>query len=163
MAADMFLKIDGIKGETQDEKHANEIEVQSWSWGAHQMGTFGSGGGGGAGKASFNDFSFIKRVDNASATLFLKCATGAHIKNAILTCRKAGGKQEEYLVVTFEDILVSSYTPSGVGAEGPDVVGESITLNFKKVKMDYKPQKEDGSLGPAVSTGYDLKTSKAIG
>jgi type VI secretion system secreted protein Hcp len=161
--ADMFLKVDGIAGETEDKKHKDEIEVLSFTWGAMNHATLGAGGGGGAGKVSVSDFNFVKRVDKSSPNLFLKCAKGEHIKNAILTCRKAGGEQEEYLVVTFEDVFISSYQTSGTGSEGDDVVADNVSLSYKKVKIDYKPQKADGKLGPSVITGYDVKTGEKIG
>jgi len=56
--ADMFLKIDGIEGESTDSKHKNEIELQSFSWGATQPGSAGHGGGAGVGKVQVHDFSF---------------------------------------------------------------------------------------------------------
>lgn len=53
MALDMFIKIDGIKGESTDDKHKDEIDVLSWSWGMSQSGTVHTTGGSGAGKVSF--------------------------------------------------------------------------------------------------------------
>ena len=47
MAVDMFLKIDGIKGESQDKKHKDQIDLMSWSWGASNAGSHSTGGGGG--------------------------------------------------------------------------------------------------------------------
>ncbi len=90
MAVDYFLKIDGIQGESQDKTHKNEIEIESFSWGATQTGTASHGGGMGAGRVSVQDFKFVMQVNKASPKLFLVCAQGEHIKNAILTCRKAG-------------------------------------------------------------------------
>ena len=49
-AVDYFLKIDNIPGESEDDKHKSEIQLESWRIGATQSGTFASGGGGGAGK-----------------------------------------------------------------------------------------------------------------
>jgi len=159
--ADYFLKIDGIDGESQDAKHKNEIEIMSWSWGANQSGSFAAGGGGGAGKVSMHDFAFQKHVDKASPKLMLACAGGDHIKQATLTCRKAGKDQQEYLVVKFSDILVSSYQTGGHG-EGDVRPLDSIALNFAKIEFDYKEQKADGSLGGSVKTGWDLKLNKKV-
>ena len=159
--ADYFLKIDGIDGESQDAKHKNEIEIMSWSWGANQSGSFAAGGGGGAGKVSMQDFAFQKLIDKASPKLMLSCAGGDHIKQAILTCRKAGKDQQEYLVVKFSDILVSSYQTGGHG-EGDVRPLDSIALNFAKIEFDYKEQKADGSLGGSVKTGWDLKANKKV-
>src|SRR5947209_902922 len=112
-AVDFFLKVDGIEGESTDAKHKNEIDVESWSWGEHQSGTHAGGGGGGAGKVSMDDFHFVMKVNKASPKLFLACADGDHIKKAVLTCRKAGKEQQEYLKITLSDLLVSSYHTGG--------------------------------------------------
>jgi type VI secretion system secreted protein Hcp len=86
----------------------------------------------------------------------LCCANGEHIKSAILICRKAGKDQQEYLKVTFTDLLVASYTTNGTGAA--DVIPmDQIALNFTKVEMEYKEQKPDGSLGGAIKAFYDMK------
>jgi type VI secretion system secreted protein Hcp len=158
--ADCFLKIEGIEGESLDDKHAGEIEVLSWSWGASQPGSMAYGSGGGAGKVNMQDFSFSMRCSQASPKVMLACANGTHIKSAVLTCRKAGGEQEEYLTFTLSDCLISSFQTGGSG--GGDVPIESVSINFAKVEMQYKPQGSDGSLGSLVKTGWDLKTNKKV-
>lgn len=50
MSYDIFLKIDGIDGESMDDKHKNEIEVLSWRWNIHQESTMHAGSGLGSGK-----------------------------------------------------------------------------------------------------------------
>ena len=157
-AVDYFLKVDGIDGESTDDKHKNEIDVESWSWGESNSGTHAGGGGGGAGKVSFQDISFASRVSKASPKLMLACATGQHIKKAVLTCRKAGGDQQEYMIWTFSDLLVSSFQIGG--SQGDVVPVEQVSLNFSKVEFEYKPQKPDGSLDAPVKAGYDLKLNK---
>jgi type VI secretion system secreted protein Hcp len=158
MAADYFLKIDGIDGESHDSKHKDEIDLMSWSFGASQLGTHSAGGGGGAGKVSMQDFHFTMHVNKATPKLFLACATGEHIKKAVLTCRKAGKEQQEFQKVTFTDLLVSSYQTGGSGENPID----SISLNFSKIEFEYKEQKADGTLGGAVKAGYDLKIMKHV-
>ena len=69
MASDIFAKIGDIKGESLDDKHKDEIEVLSWSWGVTNAGATTAGGGGGAGKASFHDLSFTHKIDKASPVL----------------------------------------------------------------------------------------------
>jgi type VI secretion system secreted protein Hcp len=116
MAVDYFLKIDGIQGESADDKHKNDIELQSWSWGAQNVGTFAAGGGGGAGKVNVGDFVVMKYIDKASPKLIEACTTGKHISSATLYCRKAGGTQQEYLKITLTDVLVSNYETHGAMA-----------------------------------------------
>jgi len=154
---DYFLKLDGIQGESQDSKHKNEIEIESFSWGANQTGTASHGGGMGAGRVQMQDFNFVKRIDKASPKLMLACANGEHVKSATLVCRKAGKDQQEYLKITFTDLLVASYITNGSG--GADVIPmDQIALNFSKVEFEYKEQKPDGSLGGAIKAFYDMKT-----
>lgn len=160
-SVDYFLKIDGIEGESTDDRHKGEIEILSWSWGETNAGTMTRGGGGaGAGKVQMQDFHFVKSMDKASPALFLKCATGEHIKQATLTARKAGGDQQEYLKITLTDVLISSYQTGG--SSGDVVPTDSFSLNFAKIEFEYKPQNPDGSLGEAVKAGYDLKLNKKV-
>lgn len=153
---DYFLKIEGVPGESQDSKHKGEIEIESWSWGATQTGTATHGGGLGAGKVSMQDFHFVMKVNKSSPLLMRACASGDHIKSAILTCRKAGKDQQEYLKITFNDLMVSKYETGGTNSA--DVVPlDQLALNFTKVEFEYKEQKPDGSLGGAVKAFYDMK------
>lgn len=160
-AVDYLLEIEGIKGESSDSKHKGTIEVSSFSWGVSNTGSMAAGGGGGAGKASFSDLSCTASVSKASPELMLACATGKHIKKAVLHVRKQGGDQQEYLTVTMTDCLISSFN-SGDAPGGDVAVVDSFSLNFAAIKFEYKPQKEDGSLDSAVTAGYDLKANKKL-
>ena len=156
MAVDSFLKLGDIKGESKDDKHAGEIDVLSWSWGISQTGTMSHGGGGGAGKANFSDLSFMHSVDKASPVLMKACATGEHIKEGTLVSRKAGKGQQEYLIVKMNEILVTSIQPSG----SSELPMESVSISFSKIDLEYKPQKEDGSLDAGFHFLYNIKTNK---
>jgi len=160
MAVDYFLKVDGIDGEATDSKHKGEIDVESWSWGATNSGDAAHRGGMGAGKVAMQDFHFVMKVNKATPKLMEACATGEHIKKAILTCRKAGKDQQEYLKVTLSDLVVSSYQTGG--SHGDVVPTDQVSLNFSKVEYEYKEQKPDGTLGGAVKAGYDLKANKKV-
>jgi type VI secretion system secreted protein Hcp len=157
MASDIFAKIGDIKGESLDDKHKDEIEVLSYSWGLNNAGSMAHGSGGGEGKASFHDISFTHRVDKASPVLMQACATGTHLKEATITHRKAGKGQQEYFVVKLTDVLVTSVQEGGAGNDG---ITEQVSLAFAKVDMQYKPQKADGSLDAGIHFKYDLKAQK---
>ena len=156
-AVDYFLKIDGIQGESRDDRHKDEIDIESFSWGETQSGTFAVGGGGGSGKISMQDFHFNMLVNKASPALFLACAQGDHIKNAILTCRKAGRDQQEFLKVTMNDVLVSSFQIGGAGGVVPT---DQISLNFAKIEVEYQEQDATGKLVGSIKTWFDLKSMK---
>lgn len=159
-AADFFLKIDGIEGESGDHKHKGEIELESWSFGETNSGTMAHGGGGGAGKVSMQDFHFVMKINKASPKLFLACASGQHIKNCILTGRKAGGEQQEYLKVTFSDVMISSFQMGG--SNGSPIPHDQCSFNFSKIEYEFKEQKADGTLGGTIKTGWDVKSNKKV-
>lgn len=159
-AVDYFLKIEGIEGESQDAKHPNEIEVITWNWSESQTGTMGQGGGGGAGKVSMQDFAFTMYTCKASPKLLQHCASGKHVPSAILIGRKAGEQQQEYLKITFTDLLVSHFSTGGSGADIRPV--DNIALNFAKIEYEYKAQKKDGTLDGAIKAGWDLKKNDKV-
>jgi type VI secretion system secreted protein Hcp len=155
MAVDAFLKIDGVDGESSDSKHKNEIEVLSYSWGLEQTGAHAAGGGGGAGKASFQDLHFVTNTSKASPTLFLACASGQHFKSAILTVRKAGKEQQEFLKVSLEDVLVTEFNNAGE-ASLVTVPTDQFSIAFVKIDFSVRSQDPDGSIGEATHAGWDL-------
>ena len=158
---DYYLKIDGIDGESHDQKHKGEIEIDSFSWGQTQTGTAASNSGIGAGKVAMQDVSFVMRVNKASPKIALACANGDHINNAVLVCRKAGKDQQEFLKYTFSDILVSSYHTGG--SQQSDLVPmDQFSLNFSKIECEYKEQKSDGTLGGTVKMGWDVKQHRSV-
>jgi type VI secretion system secreted protein Hcp len=156
---DYFIKFDGIKGESTDAKHKDDIDVESWSWGETHVVGPGGGGGGGGGKVSMQDFHFVMRLNTASIGLMKACATGQHIKGATLSARKAGKEQQEYLVLKFDDVLISSYQTGA--SEGGDIVPtDQVSFNFAKIDVEYRQQKADGSLDVGIHFKYDVKANK---
>jgi len=158
-AVDYFLKIAGIEGESTDNAHKGEIDIESWAWGESQSGRSVAGGAG-SGKVDMNDFSFVMKLSKASPKLFLACAQGEHIKSAWLTARRAGGKQTDYFLKwSFSDLLISSYQTGASEGAGPT---DQVSFNFSKIEVEYKEQKPDGSLSPPIKAGWDLKMNKKI-
>jgi type VI secretion system secreted protein Hcp len=153
---DYFLKVEGIPGESMDAKHKDEIQVLSYDFGENQAGTMPFGGGGGAGKVQMKDFHFRMNSNKATPKLFLACATGQHIKSAILTARKAGKDQLDYLKITFTDLIVSSYQINGDG-HANSLPEDSVSFNFAEIHLEYKVQNPDGTMGPPVTVKYNLK------
>jgi len=161
MATDIFAKIGDIKGESLDDKHKDEIEVLSFSWGVANSGSTGAGAGGGAGggagKATFQELSIVHGIDKATPALLKACATGVHIKDATITHRKAGKGQQEFLIVKLNDVTITAV--SHAGAEDQPYA-ESVSLKFSKVDLVYKSQRPDGSLDEGQHFIFDLKGNK---
>jgi type VI secretion system secreted protein Hcp len=157
MAVDMFLELDGVKGESVDKTHKDKIDLLSWQWGLSNSGTFHHGSGGGSGKASFQDVSVTKYIDAASPNIMLFCANGKHFAKGKIIVRKAGENPLEYLTVSFEKALVTAYSTGGSG--GAERITENVTLNFAKVKVEYITQSEKGGKGTPHAFGWDISSN----
>lgn len=147
----MYLKLDGIAGESADNKHAREIEVESYSWGISSSGAKSAGSASGA--ATIDQFVISKRVDSASPHLFRAALTGARLKSAnFVVVRAAGRANNEYIRITLEDVSVVSVKSSGAQSGPPH---EQITFNFRKASYSYAPMKPDGTAGTPIQVDLD--------
>ena len=160
MAVDAFLKIGSLEGESRDSAKGKWIDVLAWSWGMSNSGSAHTGGGAGAGKVNVQDLSFTKHLDVSSPDLMLACCNGKHFPKATLTVRKAGENPLEYLMITLEELLVTSVSTGGSGGE--DRLTENVTLNFAKVKVDYAEQTEKGGKGATPKMGWDIAANQKL-
>jgi type VI secretion system secreted protein Hcp len=155
MAQDIFLKLDGIKGESRDAKHKDEMDVTNWSWSLSQSGTMHQGSGGGGGKVAVYDLAIMKYIDRASPNLIMACCSGKHFKEAVLTIRKAGGdKPLEYLRITMKQVLVTSYRVEANRSE--ERLLESVMFNFAEAMTEYTPQRADGAGDASIQVAWNI-------
>lgn len=155
MAFDAFLEVDGVDGEATRKGFENKIEIQSFSFGAHNPTSIGSGGGAGSGKAQLSSFNVTKLTDSASPALFQACCSGKHFPNAKITLHKSGGEEAlPYLTYEFDKVFVESINWGGMSG-GDDRPTEELSLAFGKVEILYQPQAEQGSAAGAVSASWD--------
>jgi len=156
MAVDFFLKLDQIDGESQDDKHKNEITVMSFSWGASQTTSVSGSGGSGAGKASLADLSIMKNYDVASTPLYKSLILGTHIKTGVLTAVKSGGAGSPFMTISLTELFVTSIQISG----SSEVPMESVSFSYNTIKTQYAQQDETGKLNVKAAVTYDLKANK---
>ena len=158
---DMFLKLDGINGESQDSHHPNEIQLYSFTFGVNNQGAGAFGKGSGASKSDVHDIVVTKLTDLSTAPLMKSCTCGKTIGDAIITIRKAGGDAPvEYLKVELKEVFVSQFH---VGAtDNGGIAQETVGLNFAKVEFHYTPQDATGTAGATVSGGYDIKKNEPV-
>lgn len=155
---DYYLKIEGIDGESTDDIHKGQIDIQSFSWGMSNSGSMAAGSGGGSGKVSFTSIRMSTALSKASPMLFEAVAIGKHFPSATLTLVNSE-RGQEFMKVTLSDVMVSSYQTNGMSGNSPT---ESFRLNFAKIEFEYKPQSSDGSMEATVKAGYDLATNKKV-
>jgi type VI secretion system secreted protein Hcp len=161
MAADFYLQIDGIKGESADSKHVGWIECASVNWSLNQpkSATASTGGGHTAERAELTEISISKLVDLASPILAQACACGKTIPKAKLEMQRADGNGEpiKYFEVELENVLIAHIAPNfNGGGQGT----ESLGLKFSKVRWRYMVQRVSGGAGGATVGGWDLASNR---
>jgi type VI secretion system secreted protein Hcp len=157
---DMFLKITGnkqgvIKGESSDHKHGGEIDIYSYSWGIIQP--VSQHGGLSTGKREHKQFRFVMRSQSATPQLLQAVSTGEHLKEVVLTCRKAGTQQQEYMKWKLTNAFIAEIK-TGYLVPGDIIPHDEVALVFQKVELEYKNQKADGTLGAAIVYMDDFQT-----
>jgi type VI secretion system secreted protein Hcp len=155
MASDNHIKFDGVDGESTHADHKGEIELLSWTWGVSNASNV-AGGGSGKGKAQPQDFHFTHAYDKASPILAKKCAQGVHFKEVVMTSRKSGEGQKDFMKVTMKEVFITSAQPSS-GGDG--AIMESISMSYGSIDFSYKPQDDKGGLGGEVKFGWNIKTT----
>jgi len=161
MAIDVYLQIEGIKGESNDDQHKGWIECQSVNWSLNQPQSTNASTAGGhtAGRVDLSSVSLHKIVDLASPILAQHCAMGKTISKAKFEFMRADGdgKRVKYYEVDLENVLIVHVAQ---GVSGGDVMGESIGLKFSRVKWKYTQQRIGGGAGGSTVGGWDLNTNK---
>jgi type VI secretion system secreted protein Hcp len=162
VAVDIFLKLDGIDGESTKSKAEGWIEIQSFSNGVSNHSSGGSGTGHGTGKADVSSISFQKVVDKASPKLFLNCCQGTHIAKGTVQVREStgGSTTETYYQYDMEAVYVDSV--SWGGAAGGGKPSESLSLSFQKITISYWPQDATGKIGSKIPAGWDVSKNQKI-
>ena len=148
---DMFLKLDGIKGESTDDKHKDEIVIESFSFG--EATNLNSDTGQRSRNVELQDFHFVMQTNLASAALMLACAKGDHIKEGNLTLRKPGAQPFEFLKIKFSDIIVSSFQVGGFDSDA--IPTDQFSMWFAKIDLEYTRQSQTGGIGDTSRFTWD--------
>lgn len=161
MALDVYLQIDGIKGESTDSAHQGWIEVGSAHWGVTQprSATASTGGGHTAERCEHRTLSLSKLADMASPILMQTCSMGKTIPKAKLEFMRADGqgKPVKYYEVELENVMIANMDQ--LVSDG-GLLQDEIGLRFSKVKWKYTQQKIAGGSGGNTGGGWDLACNK---
>lgn len=159
MAVDMFLKVEGVSGESKDSSHQGCIDILSFSWGASQPGSMHIGGGGGTGKVEFKDLNVNTYIDKATPTIIGYCASGKHVSSVTITVCKAGGQQVEYAKIELTDVIITNVDI--IGACNANGLPVNYSFQAAQIKVHYWEQASTGGKGAEVQTGWDIKANKS--
>ena len=154
-----FMKFEGIKGESIDQVHKEEIDVLSWSWGASNSTGYQVGTGRTEGKVSFQDFTFTHEYDKTSPALALRCFSGKHIPEAIFSLtRIVNDDPVDILVITFSNVLVSSIAHGG-SSTSDQLPVENVSIVYEKFQLEYSLYNKDGSKSGTSRAAWDLRSN----
>ncbi|HAV35497.1 MAG TPA: type VI secretion system tube protein Hcp [Massilia sp.] len=163
MAIDVYLQIDGIKGESTDDKHKDWIECTAVTWGVKQprSATASTGGGHTAERCEHEEVVIDKLADLSSPVLLQTCSAGKTIPKAKLEFMRADGQGEriKYFEIELENVLIGAIKPK---VEEGAIIQEKVGLKFSKIKWKYTQQKVTGGAGGNTSGGWDLAANKIV-
>jgi type VI secretion system secreted protein Hcp len=162
MAVEIFLVLDGIKGESQKTGQVGSIEIFSFSNGASNHSSVAFGTGSGAGKVDISSISLQKQLDIASPYLFSNCCSGTHIKTGQMVVREATGDATPQIYFQYDMTEIFIDSISWGGAAGGGKPSESLSISCKSLTITYWPQQSDGSLGSKVPAGWDVSKNEKI-
>jgi type VI secretion system secreted protein Hcp len=160
--AEMFLELDGVKGESLDHEHASHIEIKQWNWNTENHVTWDVNQGGQSTRDKIEHIELKKICDKASPILHQCCVTGRHIKKGKITCRKNDGDSKfTYMVVDMTDIMVSRFNWEGDGNE--QAINETVNLSFAKYNISYKLQGDTGTAQGSADFEFDVQRQSGKG
>ena len=146
-AADGFLAVDGLQGDSKVQGYEGTIEILSFSWGVSSVEVK---------KPSFSNLSVMKGLDKTSPKLMEHVAAGTVVPRAKLTLivPSGDGVGPEYLRYCFAGVRFTSAQTSWASGAGRPT--ESVTFSYEYIVQRYIGQSPDGTLTPPVFGGWDI-------
>lgn len=182
---DMFLRIDGIPGESIDEAHEKWIDLLSFNQGMEQSMTY-------VGGTRFKEVEVLKAIDKASPKLYEALNTGEVIASLEIEIVNPDNKTAVMKVI-LEDVMVTSIETGltifkdwgsaspiiyqSVDISSPQISKaspilakplafghdarhlEEVTFSFKKIQWIYT-YTDAGGQSQTVTSGWDLVQNK---
>jgi type VI secretion system secreted protein Hcp len=147
--ADIFLKLDGIPGESTDKQHKGEIDVETVAYGVKHNG-----------KSNVATVRIDKVYDASSPKLLAASASGRHIKNAVITFRLSGADPTSaFVTYHLSDVVVSSYEQGGANPDQKALgsLEDEVGLTAAKLQVTERSVDGSGKQGPPVNASVDLR------
>jgi type VI secretion system secreted protein Hcp len=161
---DGFIQLDGIQGESTDDKHRGWIEILSYDWAVRQTvsGTASSVGGASAERADFLSFGFTKLLDQASPLLMVACAAGTHFGNVTIELCRAGTQKVKYMEYRLTDCLINSVVAC-TGDPRARFPVELVNIYYGKIQWGYTVQSRRGGWAAGnIACGWSLERNCRI-
>lgn len=157
---DMFLWVDGIPGESTDDKHRDYIDVAAYHYGVSRPGQqFPVDVRPPTPVANHADLTVVKQIDRASPKLFLACCSGQHFKQVRFDVFRPGGAPTRIIGYTMTDVIITSVKPVGSSIGDTPYLMEEISFNYAQIEVRYTPIKPDGTPNADIVVRWDRQTN----
>ena len=161
MAIDVYLQLEGIKGESADSQHQGwmECEMADWMLTQPKSATSSSSGGHTAERCEHSTVALRKVSCLATPILLQYCSMGKTIPSAKIEFFRAdgAGTRVKYFEVEMSDVLISQVAPQ---VQEGEVMSEHLSLQYAKVKWKYVQQKIGGGSAGLTVGGWDLSLNR---
>jgi type VI secretion system Hcp family effector len=151
LAAESFLFLEGLPGESTSRRHAGWIEIESYSFGVAKSTNT---------PPIVAPLSISKKLDKASPLLFLRAADGRMIKNGILEIYRSSTEEVRVLQLKLGNLRVTDV--SQAGATG-DIPRDALALQFDKISWIFTEIRGDGRALRDISANWNLATQTGSG
>jgi len=158
MATDMYLWIDGVPGESTDDRHRDWIEIVSFDSKVSMAGSEATSGGSSAPVVEFSEMTVGKVIDKATPLLHRHCCSGRYFPSVVIELCRAMGEKQVYMKYTLTNVIVSSVGPVTVT---PTSQLEQVSFRFGRIEWEYTLTDPDGKPGSTVREGWDLEMNRA--
>lgn len=152
MSERWFLRLDGIAGDSTDDRHEDEIEVQSWSIGVSRSGST-TAGGSGAGRSDLQELQITAPLSAASPQIFLLAVTGRHLSGATLSGVRQGEHARDFFTIRLAEVTATRYR---LGDEADAAPMDQFSLDYGRIEVTYHSVSSSGKPLPPVTAGFDV-------
>lgn len=151
-AADIFLLLDGIAGESLSARHAGWIEVQSFSEGVQRPNPNE--------RPQFGPLSIVKRIDRSSPRLALHAIEGKRLSMGTLEVLRSGETAIRFLQVKMTNVAVTSFQQSAATAQVPM---DQLSLDFRTIQWTYTEIDATGRPVRDITCSWSRDTGIGVG
>lgn len=162
MLAGMFIRFEGVDGETQNKDHIGWCDALSFSQGQSLPdGGIVVGTARQRGNVVFEDIVVIKELDKASPKLAEAVCNGNVFPRVEIHLTRSYAGLETYYTYELKNVLIVGYRIGGSGYS-EHVPTEEISLSFEEIKVTYTEFDEGGRAKGNVEYEWRLEEGAII-
>ncbi len=161
----IFMKREGIIGESSDKNHQDYMDVKTIRWGVSRSITSNSSTQGDreSSNATISDLFVTRRMDKATPKIFIEscCGTGKDVE-IHFTKTGSGDGSDIFMVYILKNALISNYKVTAKNKSQGLRPLEEIKISFSALEVKYIQYDEDNNAMAPIAVGFDTTTNTKI-